>query len=111
MVLKVPFEGFAESARKHAHSSEAFVSRRGSGTVVTAADPVKGVLMHAESDLSVVEVRKLLSSAGMTVRDGCWGGSVDGSSPELWVGAVAYKSNEETPGLWVETFSSKPTTG
>ncbi len=111
MVLRVPFEGFAESARKHAHSSEAFVSPRGSGSVVTAADPVKGVLLHAESDMAVGEVRNLLSSAGMTVRDGCWGGSVDGSPAGLWVGAVAYKSSEDTPGLWVETFSSKPTTG
>ncbi|MCH8979284.1 MAG: hypothetical protein IH945_08590 [Armatimonadetes bacterium] len=111
MVLSVPFEGFVESARKHARSSEAFVSAHGSGTVVTAADPEKGVLMRAESDLAVGEVRKLLSAAGMSVYDGCWGGSADGSAAEHWVGAVAYKSSGDTPGLWVETFSSKPTTG
>lgn len=111
MVLRVPFEGFAESARKHANSSEAFVSPLGSGSLVTAADPEKGVLMRAESGLAVDEARKLLSAAGMSVYDGCWGGSADGSAAALWVGAVAYKSNEDTPGLWVETFESKPTTG
>ena len=111
MVLRVPLEGFAESARKHARSSEAFISAYGSGTVVTAADPEKGVLMRAESDLAVGDVRKLLSAAGMSVYDGCWGGSPDGSAAELWVGAVAYRSSEDTPGLWVETFPSKPTSG
>jgi hypothetical protein len=110
VVLTVPFEGFAEAMKSQPGARVAYVSTLGSRTMVTAGDPGSGAVVRAFASLSPSDVRASLEKAGVTVREGTWGDRPDDPGP-LWVAAVAYKSEEDTPGLWVDTFESKPTTG
>lgn len=110
MVLNVPFEGFAEAMRAHTGAQAAFLSTLGIQTVVTAADPAKGVILRSSARMPLAAARAALESAGVKVHEGSWGEVADGGAP-LWVAAVAYRSSEDTPGLWVDTFETKPTTG
>lgn len=88
----------------------AYVSTLGSRTVVTACDPASGAVVRCFATVSLSEARSTLEAAGVTVREGTWGDRPDDPGP-LWVAAVAYKSEEDSPGLWVDTYESKPTTG
>jgi hypothetical protein len=110
MVLTVPFEGFAEALRAHSSVKVAYATTQGGRTVVTALDPSTGAVVRCQTPLAPPEAKAALGQAGIEVREGSWG---DGSDiPQaLWVAAVAYKSDEDTPGLWVDTYESKPTTG
>lgn len=110
MVLTVPFEGFAEAMKSLPGARVAYVSTLGSRTVATACDPSSGASVRAFATMPLSEARAALESAGVTVRDGTWGDRPDDPGP-LWVAAVAYKSEENSPGLWVDTYEAKPTTG
>ena len=105
MVLTVPFEGFVEALRAHSGAKVAYVASLGGRTGVTALDQATGILVRSSTSLGVQEARQTLEGSGVTVREGAWGRSAQ------WVAAVAYKSAEETPGLWVDTYETKPTTG
>jgi hypothetical protein len=61
------------------------------------------------SALPFAEVADALQGAGIEVKKGAWGERAEGGA--LWVAAVAYKSAEDTPGVWVDTYESKPSTG
>ncbi len=110
MVLTVPFEGFADALKSHPGAKVAYVTTHGSRTVVTAADPQTGAIVRCHAQGSAAEVKATLEKAGVTVQVGIWGDRSEDPGA-LWVAAVAYKSEEDTPGLWVDTYESKPTTG
>jgi hypothetical protein len=110
MVLTVPFEGFVEALRAHSGAKVAYVASLGGRTGVTALDQATGILVRSSTSLGVQEARQTLEGSGVTVREGAWGDWAD-LPQALWVAAVAYKSAEETPGLWVDTYETKPTTG
>ena len=110
MVLTVPFEGFIEAAKSLPGARTVYVSTFGSRSVVTAADATTGAIVRSHADKPLADVRSLLEKAGLTVHEGLWGDRSEDPGA-LWVAAVAYKSEEDTPGLWVDTFETKPTTG
>lgn len=110
MVLTVPFEGFADALKAHSNAKVAYLSTAGSRTVVTALDPQSGVLVRASAATTLAEARTALEGAGIQVKEGAWGESAE-LPQALWVAAVAYKSGEDSPGLWVDTYETKPTTG
>ena len=110
MVLTVPFEGFAAAAKAHTDAKFAYVTTLGAQTVVTAANLQTGAIVRSHSALPFAEVADSLKRDGIEVRKGAWGEqSSEGGA--LWVAAVAYKSAEDTPGVWVDTYESKPSTG
>lgn len=110
MVLTVPFEGFADALKSHPGAKVAYVTTHGSRTVVTAADPQTGAILRCHALRQPGEVKSILEKAGVTVQEGMWGDRSEDPGA-LWVAAVAYKSDSDTPGLWVDTYESKPTTG
>lgn len=110
MVLTVPFDGFIKAALSLPGAKNAYVSTFGSRVVVTAADASTGAIVRSHADRPLAEVRSLLEKAGLTVGEGLWGDRSDDPGA-LWVAAVAFKSEEDTPGLWVDTYETKPTTG
>lgn len=110
MVLTVPFEGFAAAAKAHGGVKMAYVTTSGSQTVVTAHDPTSGTIVRSHVREPQAAVRKRLEAAGMTVGEGLWGDRSEDPAA-LWVAAVAYRSEEPMPGLWVDTFEDEPTKG
>lgn len=110
MVLTVPFEGFAEAAKSHGGLRAAYVTTFGSQTVITAFDPVSGVIIRAHTLEPSSVVRAQLESSGLKTGEGLWGDRSEDPAA-LWVAAVAYKSVESMPGIWVDTFEDEPSKG
>lgn len=115
MVLVVEFDDFAAAAKRHLGEAVAYVAKANGPTMVTAADSRTGALVQSSTMLSPLEVRKRLEADGLTVVNGRW--TLDPDATELdagkpvWIAAVAYKSSDKLPGLWVDAYPERPTTG
>ncbi len=115
MVLHVDFEHLAEEAKRHGLKPWAYVSSEASQRVVTIGDPASHVVIQAESDMPYTQVAAALTEQGLLVAHGRW--LPDPLAGELqiqeqtWVAAVAYKSVEEKPGLWVHGYRGEPSVG
>ncbi len=112
MVLTVPFEDYASVAKRLA-LVDVFVAERNSHTHISAVDIQKQVLVTAASELPLKEVTKKLESTGLHVFPGQWSdqdqGGNGGTNCEAFVAAVAYRSRESMPGLWMDAFPTMPT--
>jgi len=110
MVLRVALEDFPEAVRQYAQTAEVFVAPSPAGVSLSAVNPVTGVIVSSASELGVADVRKMLEAAGLTVREGEWSKQAEGEvGVEYHVVAVAYRSKEQTPGLWMDVFTRPPT--
>lgn len=113
MTLHVEFDRFSDEAKRHLKNPVAYLARLENRTHATAADPAGGVLISASSNLSMEDAKNLLVAKGMEVAHGGWSHNVAGISDSLgelpYIAAIAYKSSDEMPGLWVDAFSETPT--
>jgi len=113
MTLQVPFEAFAETAKRIADVSDAFVIARGSTCLVSCANPAKAVHIVATCRRPIEEVKDELSKQ-MKVSEGIWTEEAgfdldDDPIVKAHVAAVAYQSAEHMPGVWVDVFPDQPT--
>lgn len=110
MVLRVALEDFPEAVRQYAQTAEVFIAPGPAGVSLSAVNPVTGVIVSTASELGEPDVRKMLEAAGLTVREGEWSKQAEGDViAEHYVVAVAYRSKEQTPGLWMDAFTRAPT--
>lgn len=113
MTLHVEFDAFADEARRHFKEPVAYVSRIENRTHVSAADPATGMVVSASSGLSLGEAKSQLASQGLDVRHGAWSPGSSGQGDSLgdlpYVAAIAYRSGDEMPGVWVDAFADPPT--
>ncbi|MBX3097723.1 MAG: hypothetical protein KF812_12770 [Fimbriimonadaceae bacterium] len=108
MQLRVPFSDFADACARH-DARHVYLAISARGTECTAPT-TGGWLVLASEPESLESVHAHLEQAGLT----CSSGGVDQigpALPPLWVCGVAYRSREETPGLWLDVRSSEPTVG
>lgn len=111
MVLKVTFEDFPESVRQYTNGKDAFLAELPSGVSVTAGNPQTGMIVGAVSELDLEGSRAFLIQNGLRVHDGTWAMEPDDplmGSDEIYFAAVAYRSRELTPGLWMDAFPYEP---
>jgi hypothetical protein len=133
VVLSVSVDDFAEAIKRHDTSSMRPVAYRhatrlhGAGQILhlTYANPSQNLLVIAEmliggpDDLEAIEGD--LRSKGVTLETGAWLPTVPTQAaqarppaeggeapPEFWIGCVAYQSDEDEPGLWVDAFTEEP---
>jgi hypothetical protein len=116
MVFRVDLEQFAEAVRTHLKSNVAAVATRENRTVITAGDPEQRVVVAAASSKPAAKVREMLIEAGLTVTSGEWTESNEWAlepceEQDAYIAAVAYKSREEMPGLWLDAFPYEPSNG
>ncbi|MCH7904467.1 MAG: hypothetical protein IH944_07860 [Armatimonadetes bacterium] len=111
MVLTVDFDGFAAATKSLTGANQAFVSPMGNGCSLTSAGTEKGLIVRSTTPLSMADAITQLKTAGIAVERGAWSEGSTDAQQDLWVAAVAYKSGEDSPGLWVSTYQEKPTTG
>jgi hypothetical protein len=114
MTLNVPFDQFAKTALRMTQAKDVFVSGHGSGSLVTAADPEKSLLVISYTDLVVAVAKDRLSKAGLDPHDGIWKltdevVTEEMASAHVYIAAVAYKSGETMPGVWVDAHATLPT--
>lgn len=112
MVLRVPFERFAETVVSMAGAKRVFAELSNGKLLLTAANPDKGIVVSAETGQGLEKVKKSLEKDGFEVAEGVWaealGALPNGGSQGNYVAAVAYKSGEPMPGLWMEAFDAPP---
>ncbi|MEQ1821682.1 MAG: hypothetical protein ABL949_04165 [Fimbriimonadaceae bacterium] len=111
MVLKVAFDDFPASMVEYAVGSDAFLAELPAGCAVSAVNPQTGVIVSTVSDLDVVKARELLEASGLKVRVGAWTSEADDpiiGSGQTYVAAVAYRSRDFTPGLWMDAYPYEP---
>jgi hypothetical protein len=113
MVLTVPYDEFPEAV-KRIEAREIFVSEKKGACLVTAANPQKDVIVAATTSSSFEEAKAALETKTVTVFRGEWSGDdvaeyENGNGETTYIAAVAYRSNESMPGLWVDAFPTMPT--
>lgn len=113
MTLEVPFTEFVSTVKRTLGDADVYVVQHARGTLTTAADPTKNLVV-ASVNLAGLDATKTAVEAGGCI---CYVGSwFDPESPSLasghqaaFIGAVAYKSSEPMPGVWVDAYESMPT--
>ncbi len=108
MVLRVTLEEFAEAVRRYAAGAEVFVANAANGVTLTARNPKDDVMVSSHSERPMTEICPMLEKAGLKVCEGEWQPD-PGPSGTVYVAAVAYRSRETMPGLWVDCFPTVPT--
>jgi hypothetical protein len=113
MTLHVPFKNFVAAVTRHLERPLVYLHKEGGTVLVSAADPAKGLLIMSTSDEPATKVRERLDHEGFSVVDGVWReGTIQRESAQpaaCFIGAVAYRTREESPGLWVDAFPIEPT--
>lgn len=113
MTLQVPFEQFAAAVRRYCAGAPVFVAPSGRATLATAADPGSKVVVACVDHRDIGRTREALKTQGFDVLDGTWTHAANSAAhPELdalYVAAVAYKSKDEVPGVWVDAYTELPT--
>ncbi len=109
MVLRVEFEQFAESVRCVLDNPIVAISSDRLGIRITATDKGGFHIVSSTSNKAEKIVSAVLKKAGFEVIHGEWMESdAEPDSGNFSVAAVAYKSHESMPGLWMEAFSEEP---
>lgn len=111
MVLKVTFEDFAEAVRQYTGGKDAFLAELPSGASATAGSPTSGVIVSAVTELTPAKAKEYLTLAGLKVHEGTWALEADDpiiGGEQAFFCAVAYRSREIMPGLWLDVFPYEP---
>lgn len=113
--MHVDFEHIAEEVKRHGYKPWAYVSRDRNTTLVTVGSPESRTVVQAETTLGPEEAKKLLTEQGLLVAPGRWvpdpfAGELHIAQP-IWVTAVAYRTQDEKPGLWVDASRSELSVG
>ncbi|MCZ7579655.1 MAG: hypothetical protein M5U21_02355 [Fimbriimonadaceae bacterium] len=111
MILRVPFELFAEALRKYGGENLAFLDHQDGEVAATAALKSIGGYVESFAAAPIEEVRHTLTELGFEVREGRWssGGEEGPESRGAHIAAVAYKSRDAMPGIWVDAYPQPPT--
>ena len=108
MTLTVPFEQFVSEVKSRLPKQPVYLRWKSGRLFASSADPKLPLAIISTGALSLREAEKVMSDAGLEVRAGAWGTGEPEDETPFWLGVVAYKSDEEKPGLWVEAFQQEP---
>lgn len=108
MTLSVPFEQFAREVTQRLPKQPAYLRWKNGRLHASAGDPAVPLLVVSEGTLSLADAEHQLAAAGIEVRRGHWGDVDPTDDSPIWLGVVAYRSDEAKPGLWVEAFTVEP---
>ena len=114
MTLHVPFDEFPDTVKRLLGHSEAYLEMRARGVVATAVHSSEERMVATSTPLTFTDARKALEKHGMTIYKGRWSLEVEPDMEPIdlqraYIGAVAYESGEDRPGIWVDVFSELPT--
>lgn len=109
MTLSVPFDQFAHEVKERLPKQPVYLRWKHGHVHASCGDPSLPLLVLSTGNLSLAEAEKRLAGEGIEVRRGHWGDVDPEDDAPLWLGIVAYRSDEAKPGLWVEAFPVEPT--
>lgn len=116
MLLQVEWEGFVEAVDQWVGKRHAAISTLHGKTLLTAGCPNEGIIISSIVANDVDTVKRSLTEQGFKLVQGKWSTehnpvSEHDSLAEIHVVAIAYKSREDMPGLWVDAFPFPPNQG
>lgn len=115
MILRVAIADYPKALDRHLGRVPVYVRVVLGVTVITAADPKRDLILRATCDWPKAKVEALLEGSADEVVEGEWidEGSDDllATLSETWLAAVAYRSSDKTPGLWVDAYATEPSAG
>lgn len=113
MTLQTTLARLMDIARNECPDEAAYVSVQAGRTVVTLAHRKKDTVIVAFAEAGVSQTKAYLEQEGVESQDGAWfdDGIPQDMGTRVWIGAVAYKSDEPKPGLWVDAFPVRPSAG
>lgn len=113
MTLRTTLKRLVEIVRDECPGEPAYVSLQQGRTVVTLARKTDGVVVLAYAEGGVTVTKAYLEQEGIEAHDGAWydDGMPQDQGTRVWIGAVAYRSDEPKPGLWVDAFPVRPSPG
>lgn len=114
MVLRVSSERFAEEVRARLGIEDVYVIPQGKRALATAGVVEKSLVIQSEFSRGYEQTCDALRDAGLKPQRGHWSDSADepGSMEQPpFVVAIAYKSEELTPGLWLDADINEITSG
>ncbi len=113
MTLRVPFIEFAPTVKRVLGIADAYISAHPGGSLVTSASADSATVVVAVCRETTEEAKVQLERQGLAAWNGAW--AVDGSIEDelappfpAHVAAVAYRTSEDRPGLWVDAFDGAP---
>lgn len=110
MQLLTDWTGFiAELQNRWPNGATVYLARDGRFTILTTTDPDDGTLFRCKHAIPLEEAKSKLTAIGHTCRNGVWSTESDHQSmDELYVAAVAYRTEHKEPGLWVDVYNTAP---
>lgn len=109
MTLHVPWSDFPEEVKARiGPSARIYLSNQDGTTIATACEPRLGFIVRSATRQPFAGVLEELDDHDLKTSHGQWSDSDEGTNAEVAIASVAYVSNEETPGLWVEAFPFQP---
>ena len=114
MVLTLDFADFGRAVRRYLEEPLIYLSPYRTGSLLTAADPARNLLLRSITGLHPEEAHAALAKDGFEASAGTWSSPEAGEEPveitlPLHVAAVAYASGDGKPGLWVDASEEPPT--
>jgi hypothetical protein len=117
VTLHVPFNDFVPTVKRVLGVSDVYLRPLAGGVLLTAAQADLNIVVMSRSSMSVTATEDLLERNGVAVWPGFWGDAELAAelSEEVadtirpFIAAIAYRSDEDRPGLWVDAFESEPT--
>ncbi len=117
MVLHVPYSEFRRAVDRWVGAPVAYLEQLGPIVRVTSANPLHRVLVCTDLSGGTNEAVTRLSEEGFEVHHGSWSEAGLGGleTPDEtavarpFVAAVAFQSDEDRPGVWVDAYPYPPT--
>ena len=103
---------FAPTVKRLLESKDAYIMSHPGGSLATAGDPKKDILIAANTKATADDARAKLKAEGLEVHDGRWTTDAQLSLEETappYIAAVAYESSEDKPGIWLDAYAGLPT--
>lgn len=110
MQLLTDWDGFlAEMQNRYPKGATIYLAREGRNTVLTHLDSRDRILFRCEHPVTLEEATAALNTLGHTCQKGVWSTESEHQSlEELYIAAVAYKSDETKPGIWLDAYDHQP---
>jgi hypothetical protein len=113
LVLTVDIKDFAAAVKEWASVKDVFLSSSAKGSVLTAANPQKNILIVCKTEEDPRTLEEMLAKSGLSISAGKWGesGAQNGAADlqGSYIVGIAYQSRDQSPGLWMDAFATMPT--
>lgn len=112
MVLKVDWADFVGEVASRGSEGRIYLAETSAGCRATFFDPTDRVVVSAQTGVAMQEAEAVLRDAGLPIRRGTW--TLDESDDHLravTVAAIAYRSEDAKPGLWLDAYHGNRTEG